>query len=360
MTPEGILLNLESCIIVLTLFFGLNLIKEFNVRSNLWLSLINLTLSCHFLNLFLLSNGINVPNFGLVFGLLYGPLLYYFIESHLIGADKDLGLQLIPSLVLAIWILVYYMLSINTSDVELQILRVLVFLHFIGYMIVSYQKSKKIKLGTLKYRSNKIIEERIGIVENTMIIISILYLIGLFEIILVFGENSTYLVYISIIACVLILLGLLKYMSRGLNYYNVVYSTPLSNEKFPELESDKYKSSSLSKKMAEQYVEELNELMLKEKPFTNFDLTLAQLAKMLNMPERYLSQVINEYFHQNFYDFINSKRIEEAQGELRDKSKRISEIMYDVGFVSRSSFNTSFKKYVGMTPSEFRRKTTNS
>ncbi|MBO0322904.1 AraC family transcriptional regulator [Muricauda sp. CAU 1633] len=215
-------------------------------------------------------------------------------------------------------------------------------------------------MGTLEYRSNKIIEERIGIVENTMVIISILYLIGLFEIILVFEENSTYLIYISIIACVLILIGLLKYMSKGLNYYNVVYSTPLSDEKFPELESDKYKSSSLSRKMAEQYVEELNELMTKERPFTNFDLTLAQLAKMLNMPERYLSQVINEYFHQNFYDFINSKRIEEAQRELRDKSKRISEIMYDVGFVSRSSFNTSFKKYVGMTPSEFRRKIPNS
>jgi AraC-like DNA-binding protein len=62
---------------------------------------------------------------------------------------------------------------------------------------------------------------------------------------------------------------------------------------------------------------------------------------------------------QNFFDFINRYRIEEAQRLLTDppdKKITVLEVLYECGFNSKSSFNTLFKKHTGLTPSEFKKK----
>ena len=59
----------------------------------------------------------------------------------------------------------------------------------------------------------------------------------------------------------------------------------------------------------------------------------------------------------SFFDLINSYRIEEAKKMIKepeDEKMTISEVMYKVGFNSKSSFNTAFKKYTGLTPSEYK------
>ena len=74
----------------------------------------------------------------------------------------------------------------------------------------------------------------------------------------------------------------------------------------------------------------------------------------LAIPARY-----REILQQNFFDFINRYRIEEATRLLtnpEDKKITILEVLYKVGFNSKSSFNTLFKKYTGITPTEFRNK----
>jgi AraC-like DNA-binding protein len=80
---------------------------------------------------------------------------------------------------------------------------------------------------------------------------------------------------------------------------------------------------------------------------------------MLNTNFHRLSQVINESFHQNFYDFINTYRIEESKIRLinpeSDKYKIIS-IAYDSGFSSKSSFYNAFRKNTGITPGEYLKK----
>lgn len=96
----------------------------------------------------------------------------------------------------------------------------------------------------------------------------------------------------------------------------------------------------------------------KHHPYTDADLTLAQLASALEMPPRRLSEVINRHFQQNFMDFINSHRIDHARELLsnpRDPKETIMEVMYDSGFNSKSSFNTIFKQKTGKTPSEYKR-----
>ena len=99
--------------------------------------------------------------------------------------------------------------------------------------------------------------------------------------------------------------------------------------------------------------------MQAHKPYLEPELSLEQLASRLMLKPRLLSQAINEILGQSFYDFINRHRIEEARRLLtnpKDEKITISEVLYEVGFNSKSSFYTLFKKYTGLTPSEFRKK----
>jgi AraC-like DNA-binding protein len=94
------------------------------------------------------------------------------------------------------------------------------------------------------------------------------------------------------------------------------------------------------------------------KPYLDPDLGVEGLASRLGVRPRLLSQAINECLRQNFFDFINRHRIEAAKGLLsqpKDKKMTILEVLYEVGFNSKSSFNTLFKKYTGLTPSEFKK-----
>jgi AraC-like DNA-binding protein len=95
------------------------------------------------------------------------------------------------------------------------------------------------------------------------------------------------------------------------------------------------------------------------RPWLDPDLTLEQLASQVKLRPKLLSQAINEGLGKNFFEFINQYRIEEAKRLLTDPAdKRITvlEVLYQVGFNSKSSFNTVFKKQTGMTPSEFKKK----
>jgi AraC-like DNA-binding protein len=123
--------------------------------------------------------------------------------------------------------------------------------------------------------------------------------------------------------------------------------------------AEKYKQSNLSRQESEEYRTKLMELMEKEKPFLQENLTIKELSEQLSISPRHLSQVLNERLGQNFYDFINRYRVEEAKKRLieyGDQKKSILSIGYDVGFNSKSTFNTVFKKYTKMTPTQYREK----
>jgi AraC-like DNA-binding protein len=91
----------------------------------------------------------------------------------------------------------------------------------------------------------------------------------------------------------------------------------------------------------------------------NADLTLKKLSERLMIHYNHLSQIVNEKLQHSFNDFINKYRIEEACKKLLDPvegKKTVLEIAYDTGFYSKSVFNTAFKKFTGMTPSQFKKK----
>ncbi len=120
----------------------------------------------------------------------------------------------------------------------------------------------------------------------------------------------------------------------------------------------KLKKQSLSDISKETYLQKLLYHMEKERPYLNPDLTLEELSKMVSIPPRSLTTVMNECLNQNFYDFINSYRVKESARMLLEKSpkfKTILEVLFEAGFKNKSSFNTAFKKHNGMTPTEYRK-----
>ncbi len=123
-------------------------------------------------------------------------------------------------------------------------------------------------------------------------------------------------------------------------------------------EALKYQGSKLTPEARERYVQALKPYMERAKPHLEPSLTLAQLARRLSIPPRYLSQVINESLGMSFYDFINAHRVEEAKHLLADSvgRKNILEILLEAGFNSKSVFNRIFKVHTGLTPSEYKQR----
>ena len=121
--------------------------------------------------------------------------------------------------------------------------------------------------------------------------------------------------------------------------------------------SKKYEKSTLTEEQADSYIEELHNLMRNEKPYLKSDLTLQKLSEYLSISQHHLSQIINEKMNQNFFDFINSFRVEEAKQLLvspEGEPLKILAIAEEAGFNSKSSFNSAFKKHTGKTPTQFK------
>ncbi|WP_333600620.1 helix-turn-helix domain-containing protein [Flavobacterium sp.] len=103
---------------------------------------------------------------------------------------------------------------------------------------------------------------------------------------------------------------------------------------------------------------ELIQLMETEKPFLDCELSLVKLAFLMNVSTHILSYIINNGFEENFYQFVNRYRIEEAKKLIHNPKMdhfNLIGIAYEVGFNSKTVFNTTFKKFTGKTPSEFKK-----
>jgi AraC-like DNA-binding protein len=133
--------------------------------------------------------------------------------------------------------------------------------------------------------------------------------------------------------------------------------------RFPEIhfrheEKPKYKTSPLTIENKQVLKASIDKFMKKEKPFLDPGFDLAQLSAATSIPMHHLSQMFSEVFNQNFYDYCNKCRIEEILDLMADPhnfKKTILELMFIAGFNSKSVFNSSFKKFIGITPREYKR-----
>lgn len=119
----------------------------------------------------------------------------------------------------------------------------------------------------------------------------------------------------------------------------------------------KYEKFRLTEAKEVDIAERLSMYMSKQKPYLEEELTLQHLASRLSLSAHQLSMILNIHFKQNFYNYINSYRIDEVKRRLTDPvycEYSILKIAFDSGFNSKSTFNSMFKKFTGMSPKEYR------
>lgn len=101
--------------------------------------------------------------------------------------------------------------------------------------------------------------------------------------------------------------------------------------------------------------EKLLALMAAEQPWLEPELTLTELAQRLRTTPNVLSKIINAGCGQNFNDFVNTYRVQEARRKLADPRfahYSLVGVALESGFNSKSTFNRVFKKLLGQAPSE--------
>lgn len=121
---------------------------------------------------------------------------------------------------------------------------------------------------------------------------------------------------------------------------------------------NKYARSGLTEERATRIARLLETYFIDEQPYLDPGLTIEKLAQRMGVSRHYLTQVINENFKKNFYQFVNGYRIEAVKQILQNpdnKTINLLEIASETGFNSKSTFNTTFKKLTGTTPSQYRK-----
>ncbi|OXA81310.1 AraC-type DNA-binding protein [Flavobacterium aquidurense] len=243
--------------------------------------------------------------------------------------------------------------------IELQFTHILFHLQTIVYLVAVFMLLRKAKKLYLENNAGTSINSYNWLFQFTSVL-SVLYLIVMFKNIFKFSDYPYISEWIKIVILVLELFIICWYLYKALNHPDLfrnidsklkLVSDMVLEEKNnePAVANEKEYNASLSK---------LKQYMVQEKPFLNPSLTIQDVAVAIEIPVRDLSLLINHKLEQHFYDFVNTYRIEYAMDILKDGTKNqvtVLEILYEVGFNSKSSFNTAFKKYTGDTPTSYRK-----
>ncbi|MFD1217848.1 AraC family transcriptional regulator [Microbulbifer celer] len=115
---------------------------------------------------------------------------------------------------------------------------------------------------------------------------------------------------------------------------------------------------SSEEKPPESAVARVRQAMETEKIYLKKNLSLDIFSKSIQLSPRVVSSVVNKHFGTNFFEFINTYRVEEAKALLADASRAemtIMDILLECGFNSKSAFNRFFSRLTGMSPREYRK-----
>lgn len=148
---------------------------------------------------------------------------------------------------------------------------------------------------------------------------------------------------------------LLVFLVLGSAAYLVYKNRPFTKKE----DKDKGPSLHIHPAFAKERLKKLGYMMDIEKIYRDENISLQSMAEKLSLSPHQLSQLLNENLNKNFWDFINTYRVEEAKRLLIDPKRahqKILTIAFDVGFNTKASFNQVFKRYTGMTPSQYRKK----
>lgn len=124
----------------------------------------------------------------------------------------------------------------------------------------------------------------------------------------------------------------------------------------PEPPRTKYQRNRLDDAEAKELVAKLEALMQEKHLYRDAALTLPTLADALAITPHMLSQLLNVRIGKSFFVYVNGYRVDALKRSLADAPDRgVLELAFEVGFSSKSSLNSVFKKLTGTTPTEYRK-----
>jgi len=308
------------------------------------------------------------------------PLLYLYIISVIYSDFKLKGWHLIhciPFIINAVvFIPRYYAVDfdekwiyLNANNIErmleVKISYILLHLQILTYLIASFLAIRKYKNLLLENYSNASMFNYRWMFQLILIIALESVVASIKNVFMFLHIEKVY--YFTLLLTALVMLGIICWLVlkalqtpqlfRGIDSNLQLVSALINESNLVDTNSDQ--SSKKRDAEIQEKIDMLEKFMIDQKLYLDASLTMHDLSKKLNMPVRELSLLINHDLDQHFFDFINGYRIKHAMEILRDPDKKeytVLEILYDVGFNSKSSFNTAFKKHTRLTPTEYRLK----
>lgn len=290
--------------------------------------------------------------------LLHGLFLYAYASEQTgtsILKSKAFFLHLLPFLFLVVLGVPFYSLpayrKIEVFQNEGQgfewytlIQRILISLSGLAYAAATLLKIKQYRKNLLNYFSNTEKKKLEWIAWSATGLAVIWVMAAFFDDPVIFGGVALFVLFIGV---------------SGIHQAPVFYSDiAFEPGETADLlsEPEKYARTGLENEEVRKIMNRLETLMQEEKPYTNSELTLKELASMLPCSPNHLSQAINSGYGKTFYHYINSYRIREFLEMIalpENKKFTFLALAYDAGFNSKTTFNKYFKLETGKTPSEY-------
>ncbi len=293
---------------------------------------------------------------GDLFNLMYGPILYLYIKALV---DKGLNPKnywhFLPAPLFLVAIGIYhlqteelnFMTYISTALHRVIISTVVI--SNIAYLTLSSRKYLKYSESHKKVERWISVWFAIAIVFLALkVIINSAFLTSFFAVTTISAEFRNFLVYlfISLNAVIVFIAGF--YTLRYPNVFKLFEAGIIR----------KKTANTLENKEAEKILNKVKGVLEEKKLYLKYDLTEVELARELGIQPYILSKILNENVGDNFNRFINRFRIEEAKKILLSpeyNQATIYAIARNSGFKTESVFYTNFKKYVGLTPNQYRK-----
>jgi len=366
-------------------------IKVKERSANLYIGIFILIFGLSFLDKFISDAGFydNYPDFWLILPATYFlcyPALYFYIRSIAFKKTKlkkiDI-IHLIPFLFINVVTIILFHSKDSSTKLHiantleglnewfLPVDYVLLRIMSIVYLILSIQVVIRFRKIVLESYSNLEKRNYKWILQLTFVFVYYIVAALVDNIIRFFVDESLSikLVYILSPVDVLFLLWIMykvisqPYLFNGVDANAKLLKELLDEPSKPHKNDVENTSSIRFAADQNQLKEKLENHMRKEEPFLDPSLTIYDLSKQIGTSIKELSLLINHDLNQHFFDYVNGFRIRKAMEIFKntnDDKLTVLEVLYEVGFNSKSSFNTAFKKFTGTTPSEFKRKASSS
>ncbi|MDP2634920.1 MULTISPECIES: helix-turn-helix transcriptional regulator [unclassified Pseudoalteromonas] len=361
-----------SCMMGMTLFALLDVFNRPKARQNLFLKGLLLLLATHIAGELFIYSGAYVYAPALAgaqfpFRVLLGPALYFYAHATM-SSDKEINKRHImlalsgPILVVLVMLPFIFMLSPSeklalatpaTRDPEhwqiaiaTCIAATFIFIAFTALFLGMAFKLHHTHLRQLKERYSEIEQRSLAWFNTVLIIWGATWLMYAIEFSLGalgwpwFGSG--------------VVLPILETIALTLFIHKALSQKVLSASEKGVPRKNQARVALLSDEKMQTIAVKLKRIMVEDKLYLQDSLSLNKLSAATSVTENHISETLSQYLKTNFFQFVNSFRIEEAKMALRDKNKLITTIALDAGFSSKSTFNAAFKKIVGQSPSAYR------